>query len=355
MSKPLSNAEVLRNAFNSFLSGIPNETTREHYKAIILHFSRFLRLERNKSYFEANGADIIEWRNDLLKTGGAAGYPEKHLQLKPNSRNSVENKTCAVSAFFKHLRRPSEITGESLIASNPVEALHARFKIEKYGSSKKVGLETFNLLIAQIDPQTTLGQRDLALILGYFYTGRRNSEWVRLQWGNIDFNANPVTYTYVRKGRLTSTDEIPQVLLDRILLYCRNRWGDNFRQILTKDSFIFTSFRDDKGRPLTEQYVWKLMKSLASKAGIDPQNITVHGLRHLHAKSCLDAGANIMQVQARLNHKSLATTQIYLSALEGQKNPFAGQLENMLKTIKLEDKQARSIPKKSAEKKDTNP
>ena len=333
-----SSADLLRNAFNSFLTGIPNETTREHYRSIVLHFSRFLRLVKNKSCFEANGSDIIDWRNDLLKTGGAAGYPAaQHPPLKPNSRNSVENKTCAISAFFKHLRRPSEVTGESLIASNPVEALHARFKIEKYGSSKKVGLETFNLLIAQIDPKTALGQRDLALILGYFYTGRRNSEWVRLQWGNIDFNAQPVTYTYERKGRLTSTDEIPQVLLDYILLYCRSRWGDNFRQVLTKDSFLFTSFRDNKGRPLTEQYVWKLMKSLAVKAGINPKNITVHGLRHLHAKSCLDAGANIMQVQARLNHKSLATTQIYLSALEGQKNPFAGQLENMLKTGKKPD------------------
>ncbi|MCK7577065.1 MAG: tyrosine-type recombinase/integrase [Chromatiales bacterium] len=47
-----------------------------------------------------------------------------------------------------------------------------------------------------------------------------------------------------------------------------------------------------------------------SKAGID-KKISPHKLRHTYATNLLNAGAELVDIQALLGHESIATTQIY--------------------------------------------
>jgi integrase/recombinase XerD len=62
---------------------------------------------------------------------------------------------------------------------------------------------------------------------------------------------------------------------------------------------------------LTRQRCGQLLKQLALQAGLDPQRLSPHVLRHAFASHLLDGGADLRSVQQMLGHADITTTQIY--------------------------------------------
>jgi integrase/recombinase XerD len=77
----------------------------------------------------------------------------------------------------------------------------------------------------------------------------------------------------------------------------------------TKSPWLFPG-RDPK-RPLTRQAFFLLLKQIALEAGLDPERVSPHVLRHSFASHMLARGADLRSLQMLLGHADISTVEIY--------------------------------------------
>src|SRR5262249_37470978 len=66
-------------------------------------------------------------------------------------------------------------------------------------------------------------------------------------------------------------------------------------------------FLNARGGPLTRAGAFLILRSLAGKAGLDPERVHPHLLRHSFATHLLEGGADLRSVQEMLGHADLST------------------------------------------------
>lgn len=66
------------------------------------------------------------------------------------------------------------------------------------------------------------------------------------------------------------------------------------------------------GKPISRSNIWREMKALCEEAGVNPQKVFPHNLRHLFARVFYNIEKDIAKLADILGHSSINTTRIYI-------------------------------------------
>ena len=157
-------------------------------------------------------------------------------------------------------------------------------------------------LLAAAKPGPLYARDRLALELLYA-SGGRASEVVGI--GLADFQSGNALVKLHGKG-----NKERMVPLGAQARGCLRRYLAELRPQLartpTEDRLLLSA----RGRPLTRQSLWALVKDAGRRAGLD-QEVFTHLLRHSFATHLIENGADLRAVQELLGHANLTTTQRY--------------------------------------------
>ena len=145
--------------------------------------------------------------------------------------------------------------------------------------------------------------RDQALVELLYGAGLRVSEAVGLDKAGVD-----VENRLVRALGKGSKERI--VPLGRPAVDALNRYLARGRPHLDR-RHRSELFLNAQGGPLTRAGAFLILRKLAEKAGLEPERVHPHLLRHSFATHLLEGGADLRSVQEMLGHADLATTELY--------------------------------------------
>lgn len=222
-----------------------------------------------------------------------------HLARRETAARTAARRLSALRQFYKFL------IAEGRRADDPTAALDA----PKLGRPlpKLLSEEEMSRLITVCgNLEGPEGARLSVMIELLYAAGLRVTELVKLPLAAV-LRDQPVL---IVRGKGSKDRMVPLNAPARSAI---NVYLGHRAHFLPKDGpaspFLFPS-RGIEGH-LTRQRFGQMLKELANAAGIPPDRISPHVIRHAFATHLLDHGADLRSLQKMLGHADIATTQIY--------------------------------------------
>jgi integrase/recombinase XerD len=169
---------------------------------------------------------------------------------------------------------------------------------------KALTVEEVLRLLDTPDRDTPLGLRDAALLEFLYGTGARVSEAVSIDVIDVDLEHRSAIVT--GKGDRQRIVPLGGYAVAAIEAYLPQRM--ELRRGRADPGRLFLNAR---GRPLTRQGAWEIVKRHGRRAGIPAERLSPHVLRHSAATHMVEGGADLRTVQEILGHANISTTQVY--------------------------------------------
>ena len=222
--------------------------------------------------------------------------------------STLNRKISAIKKFYLWMDR------EKHIRTNP----SSRIKGLKF-SQKLAFVLTENQvsnLFSLPNTETNNGLRDRTILELMYASGLRVSELVGLKYTDCLLSEKAVIVSGKgRKERVVPFGDEAVFWIEKYLSSSRPRILKN------KSSDFF--FVGKGGGKLSRQFIWKLVRKLAAKIGLE-NDCTPHTFRHTFATHLLNNGADLRAIQLLLGHSDISTTQIYTKiALDNLKQIYA--------------------------------
>lgn len=254
-------------------------------------------------------AQLNAFRTQLLEEERSAATIEKYMlnvrQFAMFLDNADLTKTAVAKWKKKLLERcaPSTVNGKLTALDRFLQFLGAEeccvrhLKIQRKlfrEAGRDLSREEYLRLLSAARGQ---GKERLSLLMeSICATGIRVSEVCYLTVEAVPCGRAEVAL----KGKIR-TILIPSKLCRRLLKYAKKM------KIASGEIFLTRS-----GRGMSRKQIWAEMKKVCAKAGVEPEKVFPHNLRHLFARSFYQACRDVAGLADVLGHSSIETTRIYL-------------------------------------------
>ncbi len=214
--------------------------------------------------------------------------------LNPRSQSRLIS---GLKSFFTYL------IFEDYRKANPLELIESPKIGRKLPDT--ISTDEIDLIIAQIDLSHPQGERNRTILETLYSCGLRVTELITLRISDLFFEEGFIRV--IGKGNKERFVPINSQTQKYIRLYI-----EQIRvHINTQKSFEDTLFLNRRGKQLTRNMIFMIIKELAIKAGIS-KKISPHTFRHSFATHLLENGADLHAIQQMLGHESITTTEIYV-------------------------------------------
>jgi len=198
--------------------------------------------------------------------------------------------------YYRHLIE------HGTLGEDPTVLLEGPIQAERF--PKTLTEAQVEALLAAPDDTTPLGLRDRSMIEILYASGLRVSELTGLRMFEVSLQERVVRV--MGKGDKERLVPIGETAGEWLLRYQR----EGRPAILAgkvSDYVFVTRF----GSSMSRQMFWRIIKQYAVKAGIRPESLSPHTLRHAFATHLINHGADLRVVQMLLGHADISTTQVY--------------------------------------------
>lgn len=252
----------------------------------ILEFGEYLKTEeRSKATISKYLHDVIAFQEFAhgLEVNKTIVLEYKEDLGKKYEISSANSMIAALNTFFKF--------------ANWFDCHVKQYKVQKKVFCSEESELTKNEYVRLIKTAKQKGNERLNLIIQTICsTGIRVSE---LQY--ITVEAVKHGEAVVRGKGKTRTIFIVKDLRKVLLQYIQ-------RMKLTEGAVFVTN----RGNPINRSNVWREMKALCKQAGVSPNKVFPHNLRHLFARTFYSIEKDIAKLADILGHSSINTTRIYI-------------------------------------------
>ncbi len=256
--------------------------TLTSYRSDLLKFAEWLRRKNSKSLLETRQQDI-------------EGYLAHQVLVAKARARTTSRELSSLKRFFRFELRQGKIQADpTLLIDAP--------KLPR-GLPKSLTEDDVELLLDAPEVENPLGVRDKTMLETLYASGLRVSELVGLKIQQVSLDMGVVRVL----GKGAKERLVP--LGEEALTWIR-RYLDEARPDLLKGKVSDALFVTARGRPMTRQGFWYLLRRYCAQAGL-VKTISPHTLRHAFATHMLNHGADLRVVQLLLGHADISTTQIY--------------------------------------------
>ncbi|WP_288299936.1 site-specific tyrosine recombinase XerD [uncultured Lactobacillus sp.] len=270
-------------------------------------YLRYSQIERGLS-----NNTITAYRQDLeeylafVKKEGMNSWPTEASDVDAflARQYDLNKATSSISRLISSMRKFYQ-----WLARQNIQKLNPMLEIDLPKKERRLPValnqKEINDLLAQPDIKRKLGLRDRAILETLYATGMRVSELINLELQDLHEDLGLVRVL----GKGSKERLIP---ISSVALYWIKQYQQDVRDPLIlkagqNDEHIFLNSR---GKQLTRQAIWQMIKKYCQSAGIT-KDVTPHTLRHTFATHLLENGADLRVVQEILGHSDISTTQIY--------------------------------------------
>ena len=208
---------------------------------------------------------------------------------------TIARRVAAIRSFFRH----QALLGAR--ADNPAAEL--TLPRRRKTLPRTLSPAEAERLVEAASGTTPRALRDRALVELLYGAGLRVSEAVSLHKSSVDLEGRLVRC--IGKGSKERVVPIGREGVQALRRYLSR--GRPFLDSRHRPEL----FLNAKGGGLTRAGMFLILRQLAAKAGLEPERVHPHLLRHSFATHLLEGGADLRSVQEMLGHADLATTELY--------------------------------------------